>query len=308
MDPQVAEKPDDRFAADAWVPLSRGVAAGTVSRRTVFGEGGGRRVEGPRRFGARGLVRVFAATALLLTAGCQEKFRDKKHPRFLTSQDAAYYVAQALEDPRPDQRRRAINRLGQTRYVTDAAVQKAIALVAKTDQSQSVRTAAVSALSKSTADTACASLVEILRSNTDQTGVAPPSAAVRAAAVKGLLGFAKAGGCPAELENEMVDTGVRLLRSDRSRNVRLAVAQLLGYFPRPEVLHELVAALEQRDFGVCHEAERSLMRLTGRTFDHDPRAWRDFLDDSEDPCAERGKLDHRLDPPRRKWFSSLSVS
>ena len=274
----------------------------------MLGEERHRRVEGPRRLRVRGLVPVIAATALLLTAGCQEKFRDKKHPRFLTSQDAAYYVGQALENPSPDLRRRAINRLGQTRYVTDPAVQEALALVAKTDRSQSVRTAAVSALSESTPHPACASLVEILRSNADQTGVAPPSAAVRAAAVKGLLCFAKAGGCPAGLENEIIDTGVRLLRSDRSRNVRLAVAQLLGYFPRPDVLHELIAALEQRDFGVCHEAERSLMRLTGRTFDHDPRAWREFLDDSEDPCCERGKLDHRLDPPRRKWFGSLGGS
>ncbi len=68
----------------------------------------------------------------------------------------------------------------------------------------------------------------------------------------------------------------------------------MGYFPRPDALEALLQALEQRDFGVCHAAEQSLMRLTGRTFNHDPLAWKAFIEEADDPFAQRGALDDEL--------------
>ncbi|MHC4065717.1 MAG: hypothetical protein ACYSUI_14635 [Planctomycetota bacterium] len=68
------------------------------------------------------------------------------------------------------------------------------------------------------------------------------------------------------------------------------------------MLSPLIDALEQRDFGVVYESERSLMRLTGRTFEYDAPGWREWLAQTEDPFADAGRLDEVLSPPPKGWW------
>ena len=249
-------------------------------------------------FSAFGLALLTVA----LTGGCNGSMRDHTHPQLLTEGDASDYVVQALEDPSPDQRRKAINRLAETRYVHEQSVLKALALVATSDPSQSVRTSAVMAMGRSADPIVAETSIDIIQGYLRGEARPAPDEAVRTAAVNDLMRMAKADALEPKDQGRAASLGIELLQSDRARNVRVAAAQLLGYCPRKETLFALADSLEQRDFGVCYEAERSLMRLTGRTFNHDAPSWRQFIASTEDPFADRGKLDHELDPPKPKWY------
>jgi hypothetical protein len=93
-----------------------------------------------------------------------------------------------------------------------------------------------------------------------------------------------------------------VIAEDHSRDNRQVAARILGYCLERSVLETLIAALDQRDFGVVYEAERSLMRLTGRTFHHDSVQWQEWLAQTENPFAEAGKLDHELDRGPKGWW------
>lgn len=90
-------------------------------------------------------------------------------------------------------------------------------------------------------------------------------------------------------------TAVDLLKNDASRDVRVLAARVLGFCPSIEPLRTLIATLRLRDFGVVHEAERSLMRLTGTAFAYNPRQWEQWLASTDDPFRYRGRLDAKLE-------------
>jgi hypothetical protein len=238
----------------------------------------------------------------VLIGGCKSPLRDQKQPWMMTEEDAGEYVVQALENPSPDARRHAINRLGASRYVHQPSVLKALSLIARTDASQSVRTAALMAMGRASDPIVAETAVDILQACVTGEARPMPDELVRTEAVNNLTELSRKGMLPADVDDRVVSLGVELLQSDRSRNVRLAAAQLLGYCPRKQALFALADALDQRDFGICYEAERSLMRLTGRTFKHDAVAWRRFITSTDNPFAERGKLDDQLEPRERKWY------
>lgn len=228
---------------------------------------------------------------LAACAGCKGNVRDKKHPSLLTQNDAAAYIEQALQSESPDQRRQAIGRLAQTRYVQDDAALEALALIATTDTSQSVRTAAMRAMCRSNKPIVADTALDVLAPQPDQKKIAAPADSVREAATCALGVCAESQSLDADQTTRTTQIGMQLLRTDRSRNVRLAAAQLLGHLPNKDVLYCLADALEQRDFGVCLEAERSLTRLTGQSFDHDAQRWRAFLAETRDPFADRTTMD-----------------
>jgi hypothetical protein len=93
----------------------------------------------------------------------------------------------------------------------------------------------------------------------------------------------------ASLEDRVLEAigrvGVRTVRSDRSRDARIAAAQLLGEFEEVEALEALMSALDDADFGVVYHAEASLVRLTGQDLPRRKGAWRDWLASVEDPFA-----------------------
>lgn len=250
----------------------------------------------------RRVARAIALCAVVSLAGCGNSLRDKKHPVLLTQKDAAEYVVQALESPLADERRAAANRLAQSRHVDDPTVVKTLCLVARTDVSPAVRAAAVLALSRCSQTEAYEACVDVAMSATEKDALDSAAGKTRAIAMENLHTWVREGTLPEELSNRAADAAIRLLQSDFNRNVRVAAAQLLGYVATREAVLALIDGLEQRDFGVCYEAERSLMRLTGRTFDHDAQAWRTFVDQTNNLFADRGALDGQLEPAKRKWY------
>lgn len=240
----------------------------------------------------------------MLVCGCSGH-RWHKHPIFVTEADAVAYLKQALESELPDERRQAIDQIAKTRHLNHEVVLEALSTIAGTDRSPAVRCAALGALRRSQDPRIAATLVDILDQPSAEAGrptVLPPSAEVRLEAMRAVLGLAELGLLPPEQQPSLRDVAVRVIGQDRSRDTRQTAARFLGYCRDQKVLGPLIDALEQRDFGVAYESERSLMRLTGQAFDYDPIAWRRWLEQTNDPFAEAGKLDPVLDAPPKGWW------
>jgi hypothetical protein len=239
----------------------------------------------------------------MLPTACDGQRKIHKHRMFVTEADASAYLREALESDSADERREAILRLADTRFVSSEPVVKGLTLIAETDTSASVRRAAIWGLGHSGSDRTMATLLRLLADDEYwDPAVLEAPASVRQAAIGVIVNRVAGGDDLGEYLDEVRETGTRLLADDPSRDVRVSAAQLLGYLQDQETLHALVAGLEQGDFGVVYESERSLMRMTGHTHDHDPWAWRDWLAQTEDPFADAGRLDGELRGSGRNWF------
>jgi len=249
-------------------------------------------------------AQALVLTVLLATLGC-EGTREKLDPVFLDRQESRELAVQAMEAEHPDDRRRAINRLARSQYLAEDEIVRTMGLIARSDHSTSVRVAAVAALGQSRTPEGCA-ICAVLLPGGDMPMEQFPPQEVRAALLVTLRDCASAGLLDQKRSDHAADVAIWLLQSDISRQVRTSAAQLLGYLPRMDSVQALIQALEQRDFGVCNAAEQSLQRLTGRTFNHDPQAWRDFIASTDDPFV------HPAEPAEQpggiaSWFGWLSA-
>jgi HEAT repeat protein len=241
-------------------------------------------------------------TALLILPACAGQ-RIHKHPRFASEDDAVAYLQEALEADNPDVRREAIVRLARTRYVGHDQAVRGMALVAESDPSSCVRKAAIRGLELSYRPEAFETYLRVL-APADQRDpkVSPPDGQVRSEAANSMLHLVAGGLEPGEQEPEIRSTAIRLLQTDRNRDVRIEAARLLGFLQSTDSLDALIAGLRQRDFGVAYACERSLMRLTGRSHEYDPEAWSVWREQSSDPFADAGLLDDELEGRDKSWW------
>ena len=238
----------------------------------------------------------------LVAGGCSQQRRWHKHPALLTEGDVVKCLGKALEHELPDERREAINRIARSRHVGHQVVLETFDIIARTDPSPAVRCAALLALRRSGRPLALATYAAVLNPGNTAEEVRPTTPEVRRDALHGVIALMDGGESAAEHERDLRETTVQLIAQDRSSDIRVASARLLGYFAYRSVLEPLISALDQRDFGVVYEAERSLIRLTGQTFDHDSVQWRRWLAQTSDPFADAGKLDHLLEPQQNGWW------
>jgi hypothetical protein len=245
---------------------------------------------------------IVLGTALVLPA-CSGSRTLHKHPAFVTEADAAWYLSGALDGDNPDVRRDQIVQLSKTRWVTRETVVRGLALVARTDSSPSVRCAAIRGLGGSRSPAVVEPVLQILAAKSEHDpAVVAPDATVRWDAVAVLSELLAARVDVGSNGDAIRVTGIRLLGNDPSRDVRVVAAELLGSFQETDVLDALIAGLEQRDFGVVYECERSLMRITGQSHDHDPVAWRQWRQQAGDPFADAGRLDDKLSRRQPHWL------
>ncbi len=257
----------------------------------------------------RGRVSRWAALGLALVVmvpmcGCSGKRRHYKHPVFVTEGDAVKYLKRALESPLPDERREAVQQVARTRYLTHETVLDALDTIARTDSSTAVRCAALAALASANDPRAAPTIVAVLAeppADPDRRQAQPTDDKIRMEAMRAAWVLIQNPTTGQDHRDAFRDAAIRHTTLG-SRDVRQAAARVLGYCACNDALPPLIDALEQRDFGVAYEAERSLMRLTGKTFDHDAIRWREWLADTEEPLADAGALDHVLEPPSRNWW------
>ena len=166
-----------------------------------------------------------------------------------------------------------------------------------------VRYAAVRALAKAGVPGAIEPLLEIVSAPDDGGELTRPrSGEVRRAALDGLNPLVANGDLSDEQREACHAAAIHLLGHHRSRDVRISAAGILRHFPEETTLTALINALEQRDFGVVYQSERSLMHLTGRSFDHAADAWRQWRATADDPFEGAGELDYLLHPEEENWW------
>ncbi len=239
----------------------------------------------------------------LLASGCSGHRTPQTHPSLLSESDAAAFLQQAMEAPNADDRREAIVQLCRTKYIARNTVVRGLCVVAETDTSDIVRRTAIGGLARSGRAEALPTLVAILarEEERDPRGRAA-AGTVRSEAAGALLCLIHDGVNVSRHATAIRPAAIQALASDPSRETRMRAAELLGYLPDRETLDALVSGLEQSDFGVVLECERSLMRMTGHTHHHDPLAWRAWLAEASDPFADAGRLDAQLERRAPNWM------
>jgi len=247
-----------------------------------------------------------AAVFLLCGAalgGCARSHVRYKHPAFMNEADCAACLRVALDAESADARREAVVQVSKSPHFANEIVVRVLATIARADKSESVRYAAARALAKSEVLGAVEPLVEIVSAPDDSvSGSGPRLGMVCAAALEGLGPFVARGGLSDEQRCACEAAAIDLLKKHLSRDVRLSAARFLRRFPSRGVLNALIDALDQRDFGVVYQSERSLMHLTGETFDCNAAAWRKWLTTTDAPFAGAGLLDHKLYPDEKDWW------
>ncbi len=246
-----------------------------------------------------GLLLVLIAVTF---CGCSGEQVNKVVKRIFTKKNPQQEMLVALEDEDADARRKAINHIARSRWVrTDQAVM-ALAAIARTDFEPQVRCAAIRALRKCYDDRPVEPLWMTLNHSQFPNEVRPPPPEVRWDAVEVLGEFCRLGLVPLDKQDAVCDTFISHGLDDQDRDVRIAAARGLAYFQSRKVLEALISMLRHRDFGIVFEAERSLVELTGQTFEHDPDAWQAWLKETSDPFEHAGEVPESLRVPKRNWL------
>ena len=254
------------------------------------------RLTSPRLMVAIGTVGLFAMT------GCAGKIRDHKPTMLLTSGDVDHYITVAGNDPSADERRGAIHRLGESKHLTDARVIQTLIDVANQDESEPVRSAAMLVLDQSQTPESCDTALSIVQADVDRK-LPADNASVRSMALKTIRNCIETDRTPAEQLAPSVNLAGQIVENDRSRHVRLEAVRMLGCFPTRQSLDILILALKQRDFGICYEAEKSLHRLTGESYDCNAEDWQHFVSGVADPFANAPADAGAQKSEKRSWFN-----
>jgi hypothetical protein len=84
--------------------------------------------------------------------------------------------------------------------------------------------------------------------------------------------------------------------------VRAAAAEALGQYAEARVLDALLLALDDRDLIVNAAARRSLRTLTGQRLGFEPAAWFAWLDETDDPFAQRREYRFPVFERDQRWY------
>lgn len=247
---------------------------------------------------------LLASILALGATGCTDAQLDAGVKSLFNRRSPGQELFVALQEDDPDRRRQAVRAIARSDVVAQQWAIKAFETIARTDPDPQVRCAAIRALGRSGDSAAVAPLLMILNWRENSTRVPyPPDDEVRWDATAVLANLAGWQLVAEPDEPEARSTFAHLLQEDENRNVRLEAARGIGCLSADRAaLDVLVTGLGDRDFGVVYECERSLIKLTGMTFDYDPQAWTDWLGKTSDPFALAGHTPTTLMPERRNWW------
>jgi hypothetical protein len=149
--------------------------------------------------------------------------------------------------------------------------------IAETDPNETVRAMAIRALNISRDSTATPIFIAALEDDSE---------IVRLEAAKALANVPDSNAVPAllrRLEGKREPLPGARTGNDESPEVRIAAADALHHYRTLEVARSLVTQLDERNFGVAWESNRSLMVLTGQNFGYDESAWLQYLTGPQKP-------------------------
>ncbi len=236
----------------------------------------------------------------VFTSGCA---KGQRKSRVWTQAQAERLLMEALQSDSPDERRRAVERVADSRYGDNDVCVQTMSLIVRTDTSQVVRRVAARALGRSRRASAFEPLSQVLDAPNHAQDVREPDAALRRACLEAIDLLAQAG-VPHDGESQLVRLVAQAMLTDADRGVRIAAAQLLRRFQHPAALDALIEVLRVPDFAVAYEAEQSLIVLTGHTHNRRYDTWRKWQEEADDPFVDAGRAPPELagnDQDRRWW-------
>ncbi len=246
---------------------------------------------------------MLGLAAAVCLGGCSSaKHRDWS----LRPKSSKYWLELALESQQPDQRRAGVDGLADSREAgTDWAI-KVFDTIARTDTDVMVRCAAIRAMAASAGAVHVPTLLKLLETGRGRVpGVRRASGPVRWEAAKLLWAIVDAQSYDETQRQQIVDMLLERLAWDEDRNLRLTAIDTLAYFAQRPIPTALIGVMEEDDFTVKRAAEEALIALTGKTHHHDPIAWREWLDSTDDPFAGAGTTPPDLlqvkSAPRWEW-------
>lgn len=236
---------------------------------------------------------VGSATTLV---GCSDAQKRAWKPR---SAEENYRIA--LESQNADERRDAVARIGENSYYWQPEAFEVLDAVARTDPAEQVRCIAVRVLARYVEPRPVPTLLAILTATEPGGQAIPAGDDLRWEACRALIEFQRRGLLAEEQEDAACEAYLTL-RTDRSRNVRIASIEALGEFRDRRVLTPLISTLRSEDFMLADTAERSLMSLTGVTHEYDADAWREWVEKTPDPFAHAGEDVATSRPAGPTWW------
>jgi HEAT repeat protein len=236
---------------------------------------------------------------ILLVVGCSEADK-RKWQRHTPEQN----FTAALESTNADLRREAVVRIGESSYWASEDAFPVLDAVARTDPVPQVRCISIRVLARYRDDRPVKPLLEILTATSAEGDALPGNDDVRWEAARALTEMQRNLLLTAEQQNTACDLFVQLLRSDRSRNVRIVSTQALGGFQDRRVLTPLINCLRNEDFMIADSAERSLIVLTGQTHEYDADAWSKWVEQTPEPFANAGRPVTTTRPAGPSWWDA----
>jgi hypothetical protein len=211
-----------------------------------------------------------------------------------TPQESALY---AMKSSDADLRYKTLVELAKSKALRDDWAVKAIKVVVTTDPSSSVRALAAHNLGRIADQRVLATLIEALGDSDER---------VRQEAAWGLTQFDIAAcGADAKTVAAAHRALLQVIASDTNVDVRINAARALGQFRDRETVLTLIAALKDTDFAVRYEAEFSLVRMTGVTFQGNAGKWLAWLDKTKEPFANAGEIPPELEQPKPGPFQKM---
>ena len=252
-----------------------------------------------------GISRVAQSNSLVLLLlvliasidGCSEADKRKFKPR-----SAEQNFSTALESKKADERRDAVVRIGEAGYFASEDAFNVLDVAARTDPAAQVRCIAIRTLGRYDDPRPVKTLLTILTVDGPGGEALPANDDVRWEAARALLALQRQGLLTAEEQSAAGEIHLRMLRTDRNRNVRLTATQALGLFRDPRVFTPLISALRSEDFMMADTAERSLMALTGVSHEYDADAWARWVALNPDPFAHAGEPVASTQPAGPTWW------
>ncbi len=249
----------------------------------------------------RSVLTIVVLTFIMVQVGGCAKGRRKS--RIWTQAQAERVLMEALQSESPDERRRSVERVADSRYGDSDVSVQTMSLIVRTDTSQVVRRVAARGLGQSRHASAFEPLLQVLDASNHAQDIRKPDAALRRACLEAVDLLMQAG-VPHDGESQLVQLVAQAMLTDGDRSVRIAAAQLLRRFQNPDALDALIEVLQVPEFAVGYEAEQSLIALTGHTHNRRYDAWRTWREEADDPFADAGRTPPELagDAQDRRWW------
>ncbi len=230
-----------------------------------------------------------------LDAGFKKLFQPRETPQ------RQMLVAFSSDDA--DVRREAVLQVSRSKLYNREWAIKSFITMAKLESDAQTRCIAIRALARTGDPRTAETMLAVLNYRDYPQQVWPPTPIVRWDATAALADLSAAGRVPEDQREAVRKTLIERLRSDSERHARIAAARALGYYSDPETVRALVGALRDDDFAVVHQAEDSLVRLTGVTHRTDVTEWEAWLATNEsEEFAHAGEVPESRRPLYKNGF------